>query len=214
MNQVLRLVMAILLILSWLPMIACAEEHSDFQEDTDYRRLETPVSTATDDKVEVVEAFWYGCGHCYRLEPVIEEWLKNKPDNVEFVRIPAVLGSNWEPHARAYYTAEVLGVLDNIHKPLMDAIHLQKRSLFNENQLAEFFAEHGVDKKAFFKAYNSFEVETRLQRSQQLIRRYRIQGVPAIIVNGKYVTNGTMAGSVPRMFEVVNYLVEKESEKG
>ena len=214
MNQVSRLSMVIPLILLWVPMIVCAEEHSNFQEGTDYRRLETPVSTSTTkDNVEVVEAFWYGCGHCYRLEPVIEEWLKNKPDNVEFVRLPAVLGSNWEPHARAYYTAEVLGVLDKIHKPLMDAIHLQKRSLSNEEQLAEFFAEHGVDKQAFFKAYNSFEVETRLRRSQQLVRRYRIQGVPAIIVNGKYVTNGTMAGSVPRIFAVVNYLVNKESEK-
>jgi thiol:disulfide interchange protein DsbA len=205
----LRLVMVISLCLLWLPIIACAQEQAGFQEGTDYRRLETPVATATEDKVEVVETFWYGCGHCYRLEPVIEEWLKKKPDNVTFLRIPAVLGSSWEPHARAYYTAEVLGVLDKTHKPLMDAIHLQKRSLSNEDQLAEFFAEHGVDKEAFSKAYNSFEVETRLQRSQQLVRRYRIQGVPAIIVNGTFVTNGTMAGSVPRIFEVVNYLVEK-----
>ncbi len=212
MKNLIRALMAGWFVLLWLPWSAVGDVTSSFQEGVHYQRLATPVPTATGDKIEVVELFWYGCGHCYSLEPVITAWLEKKPANVEFVRIPAVLGRNWEPHARAYYAAQVLGVADKVHKPLMDAIHAQKRTIFNEEQLAAFFAEQGVDKEAFLKAYKSFEVETKLRRSLQLVQRYGIDGVPAVIVNGKFVTNGTLAGSTAKIFEVVDYLLAKESK--
>lgn len=193
-------------------LITLAGAASPFEEGTHYQRLSTPVPTSSNDRVEVVEAFWYGCGHCYSLEPALEKWVADKPDNIAFVRLPAVLGSSWEPHARAYYTAEALGVLDKIHQPLLDAIHVEDRRLANEKQLAEFFAEQGVDKETFRKAYNSFTVETRLRRSQELVKRYKLRAVPTIIINGKYVTNTTMAGSGQKLFEVMDYLVEKEKD--
>lgn len=193
-------------------LINLASAETQFQEGTHYQRLNTTVPTSSDDKVEVVEAFWYGCGHCYNLEPAIETWVANKPEHVVFSRLPTVLGRSWEPHARAYHTAEVLGVLDKIHQPLLEAIHKDKRRLMNEDQLAEFFAEQGVDKDAFRKAFNSFAVETRLKRSQDLVKRYRLRSVPTIVVNGKYVTDTSMAGSGQKLFEVVNYLVEKEAK--
>lgn len=204
-----HLIYGLALLLSGL-LFNFAAAASSFEEGIHYRRLSTPVPTSSTDKVEVVEAFWYGCGHCYSLEPALEKWVADQPDNIAFVRLPAVLGSSWEPHARAYYTAEVLGVLDKIHQPLLDAIHAEDRRIANEKQLAEFFAEHGVDKETFRKTYDSFAVETRLRRSQELVKRYKLRAVPTIIVNGKYITNSTMAGSGQKLFEVMNYLVAKE----
>lgn len=186
----------------------------EFQEGVHFKPLPSVVPTAEPEKVEVVELFWYGCPHCYTMEPLVDAWLEKKPETVDFVRIPAVFGPNWEPHARAFYAAEVLGVLDQIHKPLMDAIHKDKRTLGNEQQLADFFAEQGIDKDAFLKAYQSFDVETRLKRSQQLVRSYRITGVPAIVINGKYWTNGSMAGTYEKLFEIVDFLVSQEGDVG
>lgn len=186
-----------------LPLVAQAAD-PPFQEGKDYVRLSTPAAPATSDKVEVIEMFWYGCPHCYDLEPVTKEWLKRKPDHVEFTRIPVAFGASWEPGARAYYAAEALGVLDKIHQPLFDAFH-QRRKLSNEDELAAFFAEHGVDQEAFRKAYNSFQTETQLRRGNQLAQRFGVRGVPAIIVNGKYDVRS------PRMFEVVDFLITKEA---
>lgn len=175
-----------------------------FQEGKDYARLPTPVPPATPDKVEVVEMFWYGCPHCQDLEPVAQEWLKRKPDNVVFVRIPVAFGASWEAGARAYYAAEALGVLDKLHPLLFDAFH-QRRKLNTEDELAAFFAEHGVDQDAFRKAYTSFQTETQLRRGNQLAQRYGVKGVPAVIVNGKYDVRS------PRIFEVVDFLIAQET---
>ena len=175
-----------------------------FQEGKDYVRLPTPVSTAMPDKVEVVEMFWYGCPHCYDLEPVTQEWLKRKPENVVFTRIPVAFGASWESGARAYYAAEALGVLDKLHQPLFDAFH-KRRKLNTVDELAAFFAEHGVDQEAFRKAYNSFQTETQLRRGNQLAQRYGVKGVPAVIVNGKYDVRS------PRIFEVVDFLIAQET---
>lgn len=210
MKRSLHLFIFSLLLLLWLPWRLAAQPLA-FQEGTDYRLLPTPVPTTTGDKVEVVELFWYGCPHCFKLEPVIEEWLKTKPDNAVLVRLPAVLGPNWQPQARAYYVAEQLGVLDKIHRPLFDAMHVQKRPLATPEQLADFFAEQGVDRAAFLDAYKSFAVETRLKRAEQLVRRYGIHGVPALVVNGKYLVDSERAGSLERMLQIVNYLIVIES---
>lgn len=208
----LRKIFIVCLLPGWLPVAVHAAE---FQEGTHYQRLSSPVPTAADDKVEVVEVFWYGCPHCYRLEPEIETWLENKPDNVAFIRLPHTLGRRiGELHARAYYVAEILGVLDRIHKPLFDAIHAEGRAINTPEQLAEFFIEHGVDREAFDKTFDSFELHAKFNRGQQLMKQYRITGVPAMVVDGKYVTNATLAGSEEKIFEVIDYLVGKESEQG
>ena len=174
-----------------------------FEEGKDYVRLSTPVSPATPDKPEVVEFFSYTCPHCYDLEPTARQWLKRKPENVTFTRIAVAFGANWEPSARAYYAAETLGVLDKLHQPLFDAIHREKRKLGSEDELAAFFAEHGVAPEAFRKAYSSFQTETQLRRGNQLAQRYGVHGVPAVIVNGQYDVRS------PRLFEVVDFLIAK-----
>ncbi len=180
-------------------------ESPPFQEGRDYTQLDTPVPTSVADKIEVVELFWYGCPHCYDLEPAMHAWLKNKPDNVVFVQIPAAFGPKWEQGARAYYAADTLGVLDKVHRPIFDAINREKRNLKDEDSFAKFVAEHGVNEDAFRKAYKSFQTETRLRRGNQLARRYGVRGVPAIIVNGKYYVRS------PRIFDVIDYLITKEA---
>lgn len=176
-----------------------------FQEGKDYVRLSTPVPPAAPDKPEVIEVFSYSCPHCHELEPAVREWLKRKPDNVVFTRIAVAFGANWEPSARAYYTAEALGVLDKVHQPLFEAIHVQKRKLTTEDDLAALFAEQGVDQEAFRKTYKSFQTETQFRRGNQLAQRYGVRGVPTVIVNGQYEVRS------PRIFDVVDFLIAKSS---
>lgn len=204
-----------------LPAASPADEAAaSFQEGREYTVLKTPVPTSTADqpgKVEVVELFWFGCPHCYRLEPAIQAWLKSddRPAEAEFVRIPAALAPNWELGARAYYAAQALDVEDKLHQPLFDAIHKDRKFALatDETALVEFVSGLGIDAEAFRKALRSFEVETKLRKAKQQVVQYRVTGVPTVIVAGKYVTDIAMAGSPTRVLDIVNFLVRKESGK-
>ncbi len=178
----------------------------------DYEMINPPQPTTSEDKVEVVELFWYGCPHCFTLEPYVERWLKRKPANVKFVRMPAMFRPSWEIHGRAYYAAEVLGVVDKVHKPMFEAIHEQKRGMSNEASIMALFKEHGVSEKDFKRVFRSFAVETRLRRAKDMGQRYGVRGVPALIVNGKYRTGATQSGGNAKVFKVVNELVKMESK--
>jgi len=184
-----------------------------YQEGVQYERV-TPAqpTSAAPGQVEVVELFWYGCPHCYRLEPYVERWLKKKPDNVKFVRMPGVFQPSWEIGARAYYTAEILGVVDKIHAPMFEAIHEQKRRMNSEAEIMALFKAHGVAEKDFKRVFRSFAVETKLRRARDMGYRYGARGVPTLIVNGKYRTGAQEAGGNARVFQVVDYLVKQESK--
>ncbi|RKZ47432.1 MAG: thiol:disulfide interchange protein DsbA/DsbL [Gammaproteobacteria bacterium] len=175
-----------------------------------YKKLPTPQPTSTGDKIEVLEVFWYGCPHCYHFEPVLDKWLDEKPAYIEFVRMPGILGKNWLPHARAFYAAEKLGVLDMIHKPLFDAIHNDKRKILDEKSLRVFFSEYGVSGDEFDQAYNSKEVEEKVKAAFTAGQGYALTGVPAIIINGKYGTSASIAGSFEKVIDVINTLAAKE----
>ncbi len=180
-------------------------------EQTGYETLSPPQPTQNPDKIEVIEFFWYGCPHCYSFEPLLEKWVKNLPKNVEFIREPAAFNELWSKHAKAYFTAEALGVVDKVHADFFDAIQNKKEKLDTEEELAKFFAAHGVDETQFHEAYNSFAVDSKMRNAPSMATRYGITGVPAIIINGKYKTNGPLAGSHEKMIEVMNYLIKKES---
>lgn len=180
-------------------------------EGIEYSKLATPQPTETGEKIEVLELFWYGCPHCFHLEPTLDKWLARRPANVAFRRMPAVLGPHWEPHARAYYAAEQLGVLDKVHTPLFDALHVKKRKLADENELAEVFVEQGVSKEDFLKAYRSFSVDTKVRRALELGKRYGVDGVPSFVVNGKYRSSPSQAGGYDKLFEVIDALVVQET---
>jgi protein dithiol oxidoreductase (disulfide-forming) len=182
-------------------------------ETVGYETLSPAQPTQHADKVEVIEFFWYGCPHCYSLEPSMAQWLKTLPPNVEFIRLPAVFNEQWGKHAKAYFTAEALGVVDKIHADFFDTLQNKKETLETEDQLAKFFAAHGVDEKQFRETYNSFLVDSKMRQAPLLASRYGITGVPAIIINGKYKTNGPLAGSHEKMIEVMNTLIKKESSK-
>ena len=187
---------------------------ADYTEGQHYIPVTPPQPTTTKDgKVEVVELFWYGCPHCNRLEPYVQRWLKKKPANVEFVRMPGVFRPSWEIGARAYYTAEILGVVDKIHSPMFEAIHEQKRRMSTEEEIMGLFVQHGVSEKDFKRVFRSFAVETKIRRARDMGMRYGAQGVPTIIVNGKYRTGAQEAGGNANVFRVVDYLVAQESKK-
>jgi thiol:disulfide interchange protein DsbA len=212
MTKLVRLFMLVGFSMLLVPLAASAAEN--FKEKIHYELVIPPQpTTAPKGKVEVVEMFWYGCPHCNALEPYVNRWLKHKPANVDFVRIPAVFQPAWEFHARAYYTAQILGVLDKIHSAMFEAIHQQRRRLNTEQELMEFFAEHGVKKEDFKRVFHSFAVEAKVRRARDLSHRYGIDGVPSLIVNGKYRTGARLAGGQANIFKVVNFLVEKESKE-
>jgi thiol:disulfide interchange protein DsbA len=178
-----------------------------------YETISPAQPTQNQDKIEIIEFFWYGCPHCYSLEPLMVEWLKTLPDNVEFIRQPAIFNSLWGKHAKAYFVAESLGVLDKIHEDFFDAVQNKKQKLASEDQLAQFFVAHGVDKTKFHDTFNSFLVDAKVRQAQSMAPRYGITGVPALIINGKYKTSGPIAGSHEEMIKVMNKLIEQEGKK-
>jgi len=177
----------------------------------DYELLSPAQPVKNPDKIEVIEFFWYGCPHCYSLEPSMVEWLKNKPENVEFIRQPAVFSDLWGKHAKAFFTAEALGVSEKVHADFFDAIQNKRQKLTSEDDLAKFFAAHGVKDEDFRAAYNSFLVDAKLRQAETMGPRYGITGVPTIIVNGKYRVTATTAKSQENMIAVTNQLIQQES---
>jgi thiol:disulfide interchange protein DsbA len=182
-----------------------------FELGTQYERLSpTQPTSSGPDKIEVAEVFWYGCPHCYTFDPYLESWKENLPADVSFVRIPALWNELLQIHARIYYTAEALGKLDEMHAEVFREIHVNRNGLNTPAQIRDLFANYGVDAATFDKTFESFAVYTKIQRADELARRYRVSSVPTVIVNGKYTTNATMAGSYPNLVEVINELVDME----
>jgi len=175
-----------------------------------YERLQPPQPTETPGKIEIVDVFWYGCPHCYRFLPPMEDLMQRAPDYVEVRRMPAIFRENWVAHARAFYTAKLLNALDAIHVPLFQAIHEQGKRLDTEQALRAFFVARGVDGEAFDKTFNSFAVETLLRKSTVMQARYGVRGTPTVIVNGKYRVSASAAGGYEEMARVAEALAERE----
>jgi thiol:disulfide interchange protein DsbA len=187
-----------------------ASEH--LKEGTTYRRVvpAQPTSVAPG-KVEVIEVFWYGCSHCFELDPAIESWRKKgKPAYVEFTRVPGMWNDTLRMHARLYYATEALGKLEELHSAIFREIHDNKDPLTTVEQMKAFFKQHGVNPEEFQKAFSSFGVESKLQRADFLNRRFGINQVPTFVVNGMYVTDAGMAGVERQLFDVIDELAAHE----
>lgn len=197
----------LLWLVAWLTFPAAAEE---FEEGIDYQLVPTKGIAYPDGKVEVAEFFWYGCPHCWSLEPVLEAWKSKMPEGATFVRVPAPINERWAFHARVFYALEAMGALDELHRPLFAAIHDERKPLFDRDAVAKFVAEHGVDAKSFLSTMDSFAVDAKVRQAETLTRRYGIDGVPTLVINGKYKTGPTLAASNDRAMAIVDYLVEKE----
>jgi protein dithiol oxidoreductase (disulfide-forming) len=179
------------------------------EEGFEYKVLDPALPPDIPFKIEVLEFFWYGCPHCYAFEPIIEPWIKTLPSDVVFRRVPAVFYEAWVVHARLYYTLEVLGITERLHGAVFNAVHEQSKPLSNEAEIGAFLEANGVSHKAFADAWNSFTVQSRLKRSERLQSAYKIDGVPAMGVDGLYTTANTMMidGRHESVPAVVDYLI-------
>ncbi|MFA7267828.1 MAG: thiol:disulfide interchange protein DsbA/DsbL [Sterolibacterium sp.] len=175
-----------------------------------------PQPTETAARVEVTEFFWYGCPHCYELEPVINDWVKTLPKDVAFHRIPAIfLDARWAPGARLYYALDALGEESRLRSELFEAIHVGRMNYTNESEVAEWLAKKGVDRGKFAAAYNSVAVQSKINRAQELTQAHAVKSVPAVVVGGKYLTSNTMAGSNEALPAIINELIGKvRAEQG
>jgi thiol:disulfide interchange protein DsbA len=184
-------------------------------EGVTYKTLKPAVPTnVAPGKVEVVEVFWYACGHCYLLEPKLEAWeKKGKPANVELIRMPAVWNEVLKTHARLFYTIEILG-RPELNNEAFREINVRGNRLDTPDKIEAFFTSRGVAKADFQKAFSGFAVESKLARAIDLNKRYRITSTPTVVVNGKYVTDASMAGGEDKLFQVINALAAREKPAG
>lgn len=182
-----------------------AEWGKDYVEITPAQPVEAPRG-----KVEVIEFFWYRCPHCADLEPELEAWIKRQPAHVVVRRQPAVLSDSWLPLARVYYALEAVGQVERLHAEVFKAIHRERIDLNDPNTFFDWAAARGVDRRKLAEAYNSFSVNAKAARAKQLTARYKISGVPAFVVNGKYQTSASLTGGHKELFRVLDTLIEEE----
>jgi thiol:disulfide interchange protein DsbA len=186
---------------------------ASFQQDKHYKLIEPPQTVSDSSDVEVIELFWYGCPHCYHFDPYIKAWLKKPVEGMTFSHFPAIFSSRWVSHARVFYTAEALGLSKIVHQPFFDTIHKDRKAMTSEPELIAFFKQHEVSEKDFLDTYHSFGVESKVQRARMMTKRYQSNGVPAMVVDGRYRTDGSMAGGYDEMLKVVEFLVNKVREE-
>ncbi len=179
----------------------------DAFEGHDYARVKNPQPVATGKKIEVLEFFWYRCPHCFQLEPSLAKWIKTLPKDAQIRRVPAVFREDWMPGAKLYYTLEQMGLLGRLHHKVFDAYHLQNINLNDPAVLGDWIGKQGVDRKKFESLYNSFSTQSKATQGARLATAYGITGVPAFIIDGKYMTSVGMTGSEPRLFEVLDELI-------
>ncbi|MBR9912603.1 MAG: thiol:disulfide interchange protein DsbA/DsbL [Gammaproteobacteria bacterium] len=193
-------------------LLACAEDTARgqaYREGVHFIELDNPVRTQDPNRIEVTEVFWYGCGHCFHFEPMVHQWSLKQADDVNFQQSPAMWNDTMEVHARAFYVAKALNILDKVHQPLFNALNLQGKRLADKGSLATFFADYGVDQETFDKAFNSFGVTSQVKQASSRARSYGITGTPEIIVDGKYRISSKLAGSQENMLKVADFLVAK-----
>ncbi|MEH6576162.1 MAG: thiol:disulfide interchange protein DsbA/DsbL [Amphritea sp.] len=200
------------MLLMCVPFLLNAAESQQYKSGEHFIELQFPVATADPSKVEVVEAFGYLCPHCANFEPILHHWSQKQAGKINFVRLPVVFSRSWEPLARAYYSADLLNVTDKTHQPTFDALHKERRRFRSAGDLADFYADLGVDGAKFEKMYDSFAVNMRLNQGASKLKGYGVQSVPTLIVNGKYRVTAETAGGHAGMLKVVEFLIKKEQE--
>ena len=195
-----------------LPLAAgAAAQIEKYVAGTHYIELKAPVNTPDDSKIEVLEAFWYGCSHCFRFEPLVADWEAKAADDVDFRRYPAMWNALMKIHAQIYFTAEAMDAIELVHEPVFDAINVEGNRLQNEKLIGDLFEEHGIARADFESAFNSFSVRTKVNQAEKRMQDYEIRSTPNMIVNGKYlITTGEAVRTQAEMLEVVDFLVDKE----
>jgi len=182
-----------------------------FKANTHYVKLTTAQGTSSPpDVVEVAEVFWYGCPHCFNFDPIVQNWEKNLPDGVNFIRLPVMWNPTNAIHARLFYTLEALGKLDDVHQAIFTEMHVNNNMLTDEAEIMAFVGERGISADDFKKTFRSFAVESKLKRAKNLTQRYRIQSVPVLVINGTYLTTGKGIKNFDDMLAVADELITRE----
>jgi thiol:disulfide interchange protein DsbA len=179
------------------------------EEGFDYRVLPVPQPVETKGKVEVIEFFWYGCPHCYDFEPELKAWLKRQPKDVSFRKVPVAFRDDFIPHSQLFYALEAMGKGDALNDKVMYAMHKENKRLMTENDIADWVAAQGVDRNAFLASYRSFAVVSKARAAKQMADTYRIDGVPTIVMQGRYVTSPSIAGTKAKSIAVMDHLEDK-----
>ncbi len=178
-----------------------------FKEGKDFKRLDKPVAPdAPAGKVDVIEFFWYSCPHCNTFEPTLDAWVKAAPKDLSIRRVPVAFNASFVPQQKLYYTLEGMGKLEALHAKVFRAIHVEKAKLAKDDEILAWVTQQGVDVAKFKEVYGSFSVANQVRRASQLQDSYGVEGVPSMGVAGKYYTDGTMAGSMQTVLQVVEYL--------
>jgi thiol:disulfide interchange protein DsbA len=175
-----------------------------------FKPTKEAIPTESKDKIEVIELFWYGCVHCFNMDPYLDKWADNLPKDVTFKRIPAIPRKDWVVSAKAYYALESLGLVNKLHEKLFDAIHKEKILKHNEKKaLVNWIAINGkLDKKNVEEAFNSFSMKSKLSRSFKIFKAVGATGVPTMIIDGKYFTSSTMAGGEQNTIDIMNFIIK------
>ncbi len=199
-----KLLTALMLLVSTTVMADVPQNGTEFSPTVQVIPTDSPA------KIEVTELFWYGCPHCYALEPQLAAWVKTLPKDVVFKRVPGLPRPDWAPMAKAFYVMEALGLTEKLHSKLFDALHKQKAFLPNDERatIDWMTKESGLDRKKVESEFNSFSLNTKLNQAAQIFRSSGATGVPSLIIDGKYITSVTMAGGNQEVFNVANYLIE------
>lgn len=186
---------------------------ANWEQGVHYHELSEPQPVQTGEQIEVRELFWYGCPHCYSLEPFIESWLRNKPENAQYVPTPGVFHPRSEFHARAFYTFEALDITEEVHRDFYDELHQRGNDIYNVSSLVEFVAGHGVEPEAVRDAFDSFAVDTNVRSAAQTFRKYGATGVPTMIIDGRYRITVSSAGGHAQLLELIDFLVDKAARE-
>ena len=175
-----------------------------------FKQTKNEIETSSPGKIEVLELFWYGCIHCYSMDPYLDKWADSLPDDVVFKRVPAIPRKSWVPGAKAYFALETLGLEGKLHEKLFDAIHKEKSvDPNNEAALISWVTLNGkLDEKEVKAAFNSFSIDTKLKKSYKIFKEAGATGVPTIIIDGNYMTSSTMAGGEKNAIDITNYIIE------
>jgi thiol:disulfide interchange protein DsbA len=179
------------------------------EEGFDYRILPITQPVETKGKIEVIEFFWYGCPHCYDFEPELSSWVKRQPKDVVFKRVPVAFRDDFMPHSQLFYALEAMGKGDALNEKVMYAMHRENKRLLTESEIADWVASQGIDRNTFLATYRSFAVISKARAAKQMAEAYRIDGVPTIVMQGKYVTSPSIAGTKAKAILVMDYLEEK-----
>lgn len=197
----------------FLPIVAAAQEEkkdADFKAGVNYEELANPKKMLDDNKIEALLFFWYGCRGCYLIEPAVDLWEKKLPEDVRFSRVPAMFGGVWNLHGQVFLTLKNMGVKHDVHMAVFEAVQKKRMQIKGREDLPELLKEIGIDPEAFFKVYDSAEIEAEMKKAEEFANIYDLKAVPAMVINGKYRFELDKAGGPQGFFKLTISLIEQE----